>query len=146
MKSYNHVMLIGHLAANPELRKTKKGVSVTNFSIAVNRNSISENGEKSEIADFHRVVAWRKLGEMCAKFMKKGMPVLVQGKLVNDNYTDKNGTRKFSTGIIADEFRMLNSRRNPEGESQVSVDSVPGTDEEEEDSENVKKVKSKSVK
>lgn len=131
MKSYNHVILVGHLAADPELKSTKNGKNVASFPVATNRNAINDEGKKQEVADFHRIVAWQRLGDISSKYLKKGTPVLIDGRLVNHSFEDSKGKTHYRTEIVADSLRMLNSRRSTKGENAVSVEDLPGVEEKE---------------
>ena len=104
----NKAFLIGNLTRDPELRFTASGIAVTRFTIAVNRHKKNPDGTSE--ADFFRVVAWRKLAEICGEFLKKGMPVYIEGRLQIDTY-EKDGEKRTSAEIIADNMQML-SRRN----------------------------------
>ncbi len=104
MAQFNKVILAGHLVRDPELKQTNSGESVTTFSLAVNR--IGKNGE----VDFFEVTAWRKTAELVAQHLKKGRPVLVCGRLQNRTWTDKQGNKRTSTEIVADEVAFIDSR------------------------------------
>ncbi len=131
MKSYNRVMLVGHLAADPEMRKTKNGRNVTNFPIAINRKSLDSKGNKQEVADFHRVVAWQRLGEICKKYLRKGMPILLEGRLVNVSFEPENGKKQYRTEIIAESLQILSWKKSQSGTNEVSIDPVVGSEEKE---------------
>jgi single-strand DNA-binding protein len=105
MKSFNKVMLMGHLAADPELRETKSGKKVASFRIATNRRT--KHGEKPETADFHRIAAWQGLGEICNNHLIKGSAVLVEGKLINDIYEKADGTKQYSAEVWADNINII---------------------------------------
>ena len=106
MRSFNKVMLMGHLAADPELRETKTGKKVVNFRMATNRIRMN-NGEKQPVADFHRIVVWEGLGEICKKQLIKGSPVFIEGKIVNDNYEDATGNKHYTTEIVAENINII---------------------------------------
>lgn len=116
MRSVNKVILVGHLATDPEVRQTPKGQTVANFRIATNRDWKSADGEHHEATDYHRVVAWRKLGEICAQHLKKGSGVYMEGRLMNHQYTDKKGVDRFSTEIVADTVNFITYKKNDEAE------------------------------
>lgn len=118
-------MLIGHLAADPELRQTMNGHSVANFPLATNRKAMDGEGKKREVADFHRIIAWRGLADICGKYLKKGMPVLVEGRLINRSFDDKEGNRHFRTEIVADELNILTSRKAKGGNDVVGIKEIP---------------------
>lgn len=108
MAQFNKVILMGHLTRDPELKQTNSGESVTTFSLAVNRTG--KNGE----CDFFDITAWRKTAELVASYLKKGAPVLVCGKLQNRSYTDKQGTKRTVTEVVADEVAFIGSNERTE--------------------------------
>ena len=93
MASVNKVILIGNLGADPELRYTNNGTAVANFRIATNDQWTDKNGEKQERAEWHNIVAWSKLGEICGKYLKKGRPVYVEGRLQTRQWEDADKKR-----------------------------------------------------
>ena len=103
----NKVYLIGNLTRDAELSETPSGVAVCRFSIAVNRDYKTENGEK--ITDFFNVVTWRGQAEVCGKFLKKGSKVAIIGSLQNRTYEDKDGIKRTVTDIVASEVEFLSS-------------------------------------
>lgn len=100
----NKCFFIGNLTRDPELRKTKNGDSVGNFTIAVKRDY--DNGE----TDFFKVTAWKGLAEICGKYLKKGSKVSVFGALQNNQYEDKNGNKKNEPEIIASDVEFLSKK------------------------------------
>jgi single-strand DNA-binding protein len=104
MRSVNKVILVGHLAADPEAISVRTGTRVT-FPVATHREFTSD-GARQEVADYHRVVCWGKLGEICAAYLTKGRGVYVEGRLINRAY-EKDGQRRYVTEIRADEVNML---------------------------------------
>jgi single-strand DNA-binding protein len=109
-KSLNKVMLIGHLGKDPELKYTPSGVPVASFSIATNRSWKDESGNPVEKTDWHNIVAWRKLGEICSEHLKKGSKVYVEGRLETRNYDDKEGKKVYVTEININDMIMLDSK------------------------------------
>jgi len=101
----NRVVLIGHLTKDPELRTTSNGISVTSFTIAVDRNFNNQQGEKE--TDFIPVVAWRKLADTCAKYLAKGRLVAVSGRMQVRSYEGKDGLKRYITEVVADEVQFL---------------------------------------
>jgi single-strand DNA-binding protein len=101
---YNKAFLIGRLTKDPEMRLTQTGISVTRFSLAVDRPGKRNSEEK--LTDFFRVVTWRKLAEICNQYLKKGKLVAIEGRLQIDSY-EKNGEQISSTEIVADNMQML---------------------------------------
>ena len=121
MRSVNKVILVGHLAADPETFQTKSGNTRVTFPIATHRDTTSD-GVKKEVTDYHRVVAWGKLGEVCQTYLGKGQGVYVEGAILNRAY-EKDGERKFVTEIRADEVNMLTWRKKA-GVANISIDPV----------------------
>jgi len=121
MRSVNKVILVGHLAADPEGHQTNTGATRVIFPIATHRDTTSD-GVKKEVTDYHRVVAWGKLGEICQTYLGKGQGVYVEGTILNRAY-EKDGERKFVTEIRADEVNMLTWRKKA-GVSNISIDPV----------------------
>ena len=107
MKSVNKVILLGNLTRDPELRQTEGRKSVCVFGLATNRNWTTDTGEKREEPEFHRVVAWDKLAEVCNQYLRKGRKVYLEGRLQSRTYTGQDGIEKFSTEIVLDEMVML---------------------------------------
>lgn len=112
--AFNKVILVGNLTADPELKTTPSGVSLTSFSIAVNRR-YSKAGEQPQ-TDFFNITAWRQTAEFVARFFTKGRPILVCGSLQNRTWTDNNGAKHYATDIIADEVSFVDRKSdNPGG-------------------------------
>ena len=118
-RSLNSVQLIGNLTRDPELRYTPTGTAVCTIGIATNRTWVTETGEKKEDTEFHRVVAWNKLAELCNQLLTKGSKVYFHGRLSTRAWTAQDGTQKSTTEIVADDMIVLNSKRAgvAEGES-----------------------------
>jgi single-strand DNA-binding protein len=105
MRSVNKVILIGHLAADPEQSTTTSGRSRVTFLLATRRDAASE-GTKRDTTDYHRIVAWGKLGEICGRYLAKGQGVYIDGVIIYRAY-EKDGRRRYITEIVADEVNML---------------------------------------
>lgn len=103
--AFNRVIMVGNLVADPELKTTPAGVSVTRFSIAVSRR-FTKAGEQPQ-TDFFNVVAWRQTAEFVSRFFTKGKPILVSGQLQNSNWTDNNGVKHYNVEIVADEVSFV---------------------------------------
>ncbi len=106
-RSLNKVQLIGNLTRDPELRYTPNGNAVCSFSIATNRNWTTDSGEKREEVDFHRIIAWNKLGELCSQFLVKGRKVYVEGRLTTRTWTGQDGAQKSTTEVIINDMILL---------------------------------------
>ncbi len=138
-KSLNKVQLIGNLTRDPELRYTPSGAAVASFGIATNRSWTTDTGEKKDEVEFHNVVAWRKLAEICSQYLTKGKKVFVEGRLATRQWTSQDGQQKSRTEVVIEDMIMLDSRG---GAAQVD-DSAPkqpkaGSKKKSEDQENAK--------
>jgi len=110
-KSLNKAMLIGNLGKDPELRYTPSGVAVATFSVATNESWKDQDGNLQERTEWHNIVAWRKLAEICGEYLKKGKKVFIEGRIQTRSYDDKNtGAKKYITEIVADNLIMLDGR------------------------------------
>jgi single-strand DNA-binding protein len=119
-KSLNKVMLIGNLGKDPELRYTGSGVAVATFTLATNESWKDQDGKVQERTEWHNIVAWRKLAEICGEWLSKGKKVYIEGRIQTRSYDDKNtGTKRYITEIVADNMIMLDGR--PSGESSSSA-------------------------
>jgi single-strand DNA-binding protein len=124
MRSVNKVMLIGNLTRGVELRHTEKGTPVASFGLATNRNWTQETGEKREETDFHRIVAWGKLAELCEKYLKKGRKVYVEGRLHSHSWTDNEGLQKAVTEINISDMVMLDSKPQEQEKEELKPQGV----------------------
>jgi single-strand DNA-binding protein len=105
--SVNKVILIGRLGKDPEMRFTPNGKAVTNFTMATSEIWSDQNGEKQERTEWHRVVTWGKLAENCAKLLAKGKQVYVEGRLQTRQWDDRDGNKRYTTEIIANQMQIL---------------------------------------
>ena len=110
MAGINKVILVGRLGSDPEVRYTPDGTAVANFSVATSDEwSDKATGEKKERTEWHRIVAWRKLGEICGEYLSKGRQVYVEGKLQTRSW-EKDGITRYSTEIVASDVQFLGGR------------------------------------
>jgi single-strand DNA-binding protein len=116
-KSLNKVMLIGNLTRDPEMRYTPQGTAVCTFGVATNRNWTDASGEKKEDVEFHNIVAWSKLAEICANLLKKGRKVYVEGRLATRSWQGQDGTQKQRTEVVISDMVILDKREGGEGEA-----------------------------
>jgi single-strand DNA-binding protein len=115
-KSLNKVMLIGNLGKDPELRYTTSGIAVATFSLATNESWKDQDGNLQEKTEWHNIVAWKKLAEICGEWLKKGKKIYLEGRIQTRSYDDKNtGAKKYITEIVADNIIMLDSKGAAEG-------------------------------
>ncbi len=105
--SLNKATLIGNLTRDPELRKTAGGQAVTSFSIATNRVFTTATGEKKDQADYHNIVAWGRLAEICAQYLTKGKKVYVDGRIQSREWEGQDGVKRYRTEIVAENLIML---------------------------------------
>lgn len=110
----NKCVLVGNLTRDPEHTVTANGISVCRFTIAVNRNYTGSSGERE--ADFINIVTWRGLADNCGKYLTKGNKVAVSGSIQTRNYEDKEGNKRYSTEVVADDVEFL----TPRGEGAVN--------------------------
>ena len=108
----NKVQLIGNLGMNPEVKTLDGGKKLAKMSIATNETYKNSKGERVTETQWHNLVAWGKTAEIVEKFLKKGSEVAVEGKLVNRNYTDKEGVKRYITEIEVNELLMLGGKEN----------------------------------
>ena len=110
-------MLLGRMTQDPQVRSTNTGQNVASFSVATNRRwKDKNNGEMKEEVQFHNIVAWGKLGEICSQYMKKGTRILVEGRIQNRSWDDpQSGQKKYRTEIVAENIIMLDSKDRTSG-------------------------------
>jgi single-strand DNA-binding protein len=117
MASVNKAILVGNLGRDPEMRYTQSNTAVCNFSIATTDKYKDKSGEWQESTEWHNIVAWAKLAEICAEYLRKGKQVYIEGRLQTREWTDKSGQKRYTTEVIAREMQML----GPKG----AVEEVP---------------------
>jgi single-strand DNA-binding protein len=110
-RSLNKVQLIGNLTRDPELRYTPTGAAVCTIGLATNRTWTTESGEKKEETEFHRVVAWNKLAELCSQLLVKGRKIYVEGRLRTNSWQGQDGAQRTTTEVVIEDMIILDSRR-----------------------------------
>jgi len=125
MKSLNRVQLIGRLGKNPEVRYTSNGSAVANFSIATGETWTGKDGQKNEKTEWHNIVAWNKLGEICGEYLTKGKQVFIEGRLTTRSWEDRDGNKRYTTEIVASNMIMLGSPDRNNGASQEATSHEP---------------------
>ncbi len=128
MPSFNHVVLMGHLARDPDLRYTPQGKAVANFTVAVNRRYTKDDGEKVEEVAFVDVSAWNRLAETCAEYLKKGKAALVSGRLVQDHWEDKEtGQKRSKLRVVAQQVTFVGggSREEESSPEEIPAEETP---------------------
>lgn len=106
----NKVQLIGHLGQLPEVKTLAEGKKVAQLSVATNENYKNARGEKITETQWHTVIAWGKLADIAEKYLVKGTEVAIEGKLINRNYTDKQGVKRYVTEVLANELLILTKK------------------------------------
>lgn len=119
----NKVILIGNLARDPETRTTQSGVTVTTFTLAVNRAFSNQQGVRE--ADFIPIVAWRQLGELCARYLVKGRKCAVTGMLQTRSYDAQDGTKRYVTEVVADDVEFIGGTGQGQGGPRATNDVPP---------------------
>ncbi len=107
MKSINRVSILGHVVADPEIKVTKSGKSVSSFAVATNNEWYDSEGEVKKSADFHRIVSWGKLAELCVRHLRKGSPVFVEGRLTNRSYEGADKNTHYITEVVLSDLHIL---------------------------------------
>src|SRR5580692_3456897 len=124
MANLNRVLLIGNLTRDPEVRYTPKGTPVAEVSLAINRFTQSDNGEKKEEVTFVDVTLWARLAEISGEYLKRGKPVFIEGRLQLDTWDDKQtGQKRSRLRVVAENLQLLGSRQESEGSSSFSSSS-----------------------
>src|ERR1051325_7974343 len=115
MSGVNKVILVGHLGKDPEVRYLEGGVSVASFPLATSE-TFNKDGKKVEQTEWHNIVLWRSLADVAAKFLQKGKLVYIEGKLRTRSFEDKEGVKKYTTEVVAENFTMLGRKTDFESE------------------------------
>lgn len=139
-RSLNRIVLIGNLTRDPELKYTPAGTAVCTFSIATNRSWTTNDGQTKEEVQYHRVVAWQKLAELCGKLLNKGRKVFAEGRMTYRTFTGKDGIQRTIAEIVLDDFIVFGEGKKMS--ETVSTDKKSETMSEHEEVE----VKSEEVK
>lgn len=141
-KDLNKAMIIGNLTRDPEMRTTPNGQNVANFGVATNRQWKNQQGETQEAVEFHNVVVWGKLAEICNQYLAKGRRAYFEGRLQTQQWEAQDGTKRSRTEIVADDMILLDSRGGGDGSgggggraAQPAVDQTPAAPSEAESSQ-----------
>lgn len=143
-RSLNKVMLIGNLTRDPDMRYTPQGTAVCTFGVATNRSWTTDNGEKKEDVEFHNVVAWTKLAEICAQLLKKGRKVYVEGRLSTRSWQGQDGTQKQRTEVVISDMVILDKKTDEPAE--IEIPETPVESQEPAEEKPAKKEKAKKEK
>lgn len=114
-RSLNRVTLIGNLARDPEVKFTPSGSAVCTFTIVTNRYWKTDSGEQKESAEYHRIVAWDKLGELCGQLLKKGTKTFVEGRLQTRKWAGQDGVDRYTTEIVISDMMLLDKKEGGSG-------------------------------
>ena len=124
------MILIGNLGKDPEVRHLENGTSVANFSLATTETYKDKSGQRQSQTEWHNIVLWRGLAEIAEKYLKKGNPVYIEGKIRSRSWNDKDGITRYTTEIVADNMTMLGSKRdNEERESNYQSQDFSGNED-----------------
>ena len=115
-RSVNKVILVGNLGDDPELRYTNSGAAVCNMSLATNESYTDQDGNEVQQTEWHDVVAWERLGEICEEYLSKGSQVYFEGKLQTNEWEDRDGNTRYSTEVKARDMMFLDSNRQGAGD------------------------------
>jgi single-strand DNA-binding protein len=118
MAGINKVILVGNLGADPEMRYTPAGMAIANFRLATSETRANKDGQKETLTEWHRVVAFGKLAEICGEYLSKGRQVYIEGKIRTRSWDDKDGNKKYMTEILADKMQMLGPAQGGKGASE----------------------------
>ncbi|MCK5404690.1 MAG: single-stranded DNA-binding protein [Desulfobulbaceae bacterium] len=121
----NKAILIGNLGADPEVRYSQNGTAVASFRIATTENWKNQDGSKGERTEWHNIVAWDRLGEICGEYLSKGSKVYIEGRLQTRKWEGKDGATRYTTEIVAREMKMLSPRGAESSGSMQSDDQPP---------------------
>lgn len=136
--SLNQAQIIGNLTKDPEVRQTPNGNTVATFTIATNFTWKDSNGQKQEKAEFHNIVAWGKLAEICQNYLNKGQKIYIQGRLQTRDWEAEDGSRRYKTEIIAENMIMLSSSQGSSNNSyQAQEEPMPSESQSNANFENV---------
>ena len=124
----NKAMIIGNITRDPEVRTTPSGLPVVSFSVATNLVWTDQSGQKQEKAEFHNIVAWRKLAEIIGQYVKKGSKVYIEGRLQTRSWDDQSGVKRYRTEIVADNLIMLDRAGSRTAASAPSEQPTPKDD------------------
>lgn len=133
MRCVNKVILIGNLTRDPELRQTQSGQSIVTFGLATNRDWNTKDNRKMTSVEYHELVAWAKLGEICNQYLKKGKLVYVEGYLKTRSKLMPDGTKKFRTEVVVQDMIILEKRNKDDAAEQALTDANVATQDSEVD-------------
>jgi single-strand DNA-binding protein len=131
----NKAMIIGNLTRDPELRSTPSGQNVASFSVATNLVWTDQSGQQQKKTEFHNVIAWRKLADICGQYLKKGSKVYIEGRLQTTDWTGQDGVKRYRTEIVTENMIMLDKSGSSSsdggydgpatGDEEIQVENIP---------------------
>jgi len=124
----NKAMIIGNLTRDPEQKTTPQGVPVTTFSVATNMIWNDQQGQRQEKVEYHNIVAWRKLAEICGQYLKKGSKIYIEGRLQTRDWEGQDGVRRYRTEIVAENMIMLDRASNSSNFSKSEEAPLPDSE------------------
>lgn len=122
-------MIIGNLTRDPELKNTPSGQAVASFAVATNLVWTDQSGQQQKKVEFHNIIAWRKLAEVCAKYLHKGSKVYIEGRLQTTDWTGNDGVKRYRTEIVAENMIMLDGRSGSPTETGMPSSRAAGSSE-----------------
>ena len=125
----NKAIIIGNLGADPEIRDTQKGTQVATFNVATTERWKDQSGQQQESTEWHRVVTWSRLAEICGEYLHKGSRVYIEGRLQTRKWQDQNGNDRYTTEIVARDMKMLDSRQAGSASRDNKVENTKSTNE-----------------
>ena len=134
----NKAMIIGNVTRDPELKSTPSGQNVVSFGVATNLVWTDQSGQQQKKTEFHNIIAWRKLAEICAKYLHRGSKVYLEGRLQTTDWTGNDGVKRYRTEIVAENMIMLDSKggmpgssplAGPSNEEIIEIPEEPGEEE-----------------
>ena len=126
MAGVNKVIIVGNLGRDPEVRYTKGGVPAATFTVATSEDwKDKDSGQKQERTEWHRIIAWRGLADICGKYLRKGSQVYIEGKIQTRQWQDKDGVQRYTTEIVVQNMQMLGARRDESAPAPAMPTDVP---------------------
>lgn len=129
----NKVILVGNVGADPDVRYLDNGTAVASMSLATSETYKNKNGERITQTEWHNVVLWRGLAEIAEKYVKKGMQLYIEGRLQTRSWDDKEGVKRYTTEVVADNMQMLSRKDDKKNENSTTQEAPPKGEEQEDD-------------
>lgn len=123
--SVNKFLFVGRLTKDPELKYSQAGIPVCTFTVVTSERWKGKDGKSEEKSQFHKITVWRKLAEICGQYLTKGTMVCVEGKVDHQNYTGKDGVKRYLTNFMADSMQILDGWKKDGKEPDETIDTTP---------------------